>query len=533
MKASGIKLAVASHRTRTPALLMFALLAATLLSGNTYSRETQAANGPEPKPGIRMEICNNAIVTGNVRHVALSGNDATGDGSAAHPYRTLYRAVRDAVSNDTILVHGGTYQEPNEIRPRVPGVTIRSQPGEWAIIDRTQRDEEDSGIYFDVGSDYGVLTCIEVIGGYYVVSTETKWDWGDPNDRSGTSHLRIENTRLHGSYADVVKIKPNSDDILIRYNEIYGSGLGQPSNDCNAEGIDNVNGDRTLVAYNHIHDICSTGVYLKGGATDGVIEYNLVERTGGAGILLGFDTSPEYFDTTVNPEYYENIRGIARYNLVRDTGWAGIGFYASKDAQAYRNTILDAATIYHSPAYFGISYQDWDANAGRPPNLHPSFRRNIVVSPSVARDPALVDIRYAAYDLGGLSALVGNPDMADNCYYRQAGAAVFGDQRTDWSGDLATWQAHIQGDQGSYEGDPQLDANGQSLNPACAGRGYTWTSAALSGDVNADNDINTLDVVAVINHFLGIQTWPQADVNGDGLVNALDVVAVINLVLGI
>jgi len=54
-----------------------------------------------------------------------------------------------------------------------------------------------------------------------------------------------------------------------------------------------------------------------------------------------------------------------------------------------------------------------------------------------------------------------------------------------------------------------------------------------SGDVTGDGNVNALDVVAVINHFLGIQNWPRADVNGDGNVNALDVVAVINTVLGL
>jgi len=55
----------------------------------------------------------------------------------------------------------------------------------------------------------------------------------------------------------------------------------------------------------------------------------------------------------------------------------------------------------------------------------------------------------------------------------------------------------------------------------------------LAGDVNGDGAVNALDVVAVINQFLGLQTWPRADVNNDGAVNALDVVFVINKVLGL
>ncbi len=59
-----------------------------------------------------------------------------------------------------------------------------------------------------------------------------------------------------------------------------------------------------------------------------------------------------------------------------------------------------------------------------------------------------------------------------------------------------------------------------------------WVSTSpLPGDVNGDSSVNALDVVAVINHFLGFQLWPQADVTGDGTVNALDVVFVINQAL--
>ncbi len=64
---------------------------------------------------------------------------------------------------------------------------------------------------------------------------------------------------------------------------------------------------------------------------------------------------------------------------------------------------------------------------------------------------------------------------------------------------------------------------------------YAAVQAALPttipGDINGDGNLNALDVVAVINAALGLQTWPSADVNGDHVVNVLDVVAVINLVL--
>ena len=58
------------------------------------------------------------------------------------------------------------------------------------------------------------------------------------------------------------------------------------------------------------------------------------------------------------------------------------------------------------------------------------------------------------------------------------------------------------------------------------------------GDINCDGEIQTLDVLAVVNHILN--TVPlaggpleRADCNGDGQVNVLDVVGIVNVILGI
>lgn len=426
--------------------------------------------------GVDMDACAALTVPSGAIYVSTSGNDSSGDGSESNPYRTVNMALENVTANDTVVVRGGNYSEPERLRIYEPNVTLMSYPGEWAILDRTMHDEE-PGVYFHVGSDGGTLQCIEVMGGYYAFSTETKWDWGEA-DRSGASDITIKNTKLHDSDNDVVKIKPNSDNISIIGNEIYNSGQAQSPGDCNAEGIDNVNGDNTLVQDNYIHDTCSTGVYLKGGATDGIIEGNVIENPGAAGILVGFDTSPEYFDTDVNPDYYENIRGTVRNNLIIGAGWAGIGLYASKDAQIYNNTVVDSSGTYHSPIYFGVTFQDWVDYAGRPANINPTIRDN-VISQSSSLDAPIVSIRQTD-ELGGLSGLEGNPNMSGNCYYWAGGSAVFEDGRTqvdmggwygDWTGNLSEWQTHISGDSGSLETDPQLDSD-YKAHGACEGKGY-------------------------------------------------------------
>jgi hypothetical protein len=321
---------------------------------------------------------------------------------------------------------------------------------------------------------------VEVIGGFYAVALETKWDWGDPADRGGASNIIIEDCILHDSRYDVVKIKPNCNDVIIRYNEIYNSGMAfignPPTGEDNAEGIDNVNGDRMHVYGNYIHDICSNAIYAKGGATDVVIEDNRIEVAYGAGIMVGFDTSPEFFDMSVNSEYYENIGGIIRNNLIIDTGWEGIGLYASRDAEIYSNSLVNVANMnrYHSALYFGLSYQDWEDYAGRPSNTNCRIHHNIIIQPT-SYSLAMIEIRYS-HELGGLSALAGELSMECNCYYIEKGSAFFTDNRPDSTAERMTldeWQTHIRSEDGSLEINPNLNSEFLSEQPQCQGMGIS------------------------------------------------------------
>ena len=63
-------------------------------------------------------------------------------------------------------------------------------------------------------------------------------------------------------------------------------------------------------------------------------------------------------------------------------------------------------------------------------------------------------------------------------------------------------------------------------------------SSMIRGDVTDDEIVNILDVVAVINHILEIETitdpdalW-RSDCNGDGETNILDASGIVNVILG-
>ncbi len=407
-------------------------------------------------------------------YVSTTGNDTSGNGTIANPYRTIQYVLDNvAASGDTITLRGGTYHE--NVRIRNGNMSIRSKSDEWAVVQSVTNDEEKAvAVTFDVDSDGSLMQRVEVTGGYYYgIKFETKWDWGDPTDRSGACRVTLEDCRIHDTGNACIKVTPGCDDITIRRCEIYNSGRNAPGS---AEAIDNVNGDRMLVQQCHIHDITATGVYAKGGASGIVIERCRVENVDGAGILVGFDTSPEFFDTTVNPEYYENIDGTVRNCIVKDTAYAGIGLYAAKNARIINNTLVDVAREGHAGLYFGLTYQDWDPTAKRPPSLNPTIRNNIVVQ-SGSMNGTVTEIRYDD-ELGGMGALSGNPVMSNNRYYVESGTASFVDNRptSPFSGNLTQWQAHISGDAASTEGDPQFinaatDSYNLSVTSPCVDAG--------------------------------------------------------------
>ncbi|MCP4688042.1 MAG: right-handed parallel beta-helix repeat-containing protein, partial [Desulfobacterales bacterium] len=420
-------------------------------------------------------------------YVAPTGDDTTGAGSMDNPYRTIQHTLDNvAASGDAITLRAGTYNE--NIRIRMANITIQSMAGEWAVIEAPINDENKvTAVIFDVDSDGGALRRVEVIGGYwYGIKFNTKWDEGDPNDRSGACNITIEDCVIHDTGQACVKVTPGCDDITIRRCEIYNSGRRASSS---AEAIDNVNGDRMRVEECYIHDITATGLYAKGGADGTVIERCLVENCGEMGILLGFDTSPEFFDIAVNPDYYENIDGAVTNCVVVNTQYAGVGVYAAKNAKVYNNTLVDVAQSGQAGIYFGLTFQDWESGAGRPPSVNPIIRNNIVVQSSM--NPTVLEIKYDDEndELGALSGLDGMPVMSNNRYYVKGGAALFEDERSGYvfRDGLAQWQSHISGDAGSTEGDPGF------ADPASGDYHLTSSSACVDagtpdGAPSADYD---------------------------------------------
>ncbi|GEM_PF-1010594 len=397
-------------------------------------------------------------------YVSTTGND-NNNGTLSSPFRTISKAVSEASEGDTVYVREGTYSEAVRIRRRL---TLKTYNNEHVLIECPINDENiDTTLTIDVDADGTIIDGFEITGGYYYgIMLFTKWDWGEA-DRSGATNITIKNCNIHHTGRDCIKITPECDNMTIENCEIHHSGTRY---DGNAEGIDNVNSDNMVVRNCHIHDIATNGVYVKGGGTNAVIEKNIIENCGEGGVCIGFDTSPEYFDTNTNPDRYEAINSVVKNCLIVNTKYEGIGFYAAKNCGAYNNTLVNVAKNDHSAIYFGVALQDWEADSDpndgigyRPPSTNVEVKNNIVYQSSSISTPAVfIRTFYHEGDVGRVNGYDGMPKMDYNCYYFSGNTPTFTDRRPGHEIENATlsqWQLHINGENHSFVSDPKLDEN--------------------------------------------------------------------------
>ncbi|MGY0650260.1 right-handed parallel beta-helix repeat-containing protein [Luteimonas sp. A537] len=407
--------------------------------------------------------------------VSTEGSDAN-DGSRERPFRTVGHVLSPANylvgDGDTVTLRAPpgnrTYNEC-DVRLRVR-LVLRSHPGERAHIHCDIATPESVVVQVDPTASGSRISNLELSGGrVYGVMMQTNWYQGGPASEHGASNVVLEDLLIRDTGRDGIKITPKSDNVTIRRVEIRNTGAiyppGTPVDAMNADGIDNVNGSGMVVEDSHIHDVATTGLYFKGGAADVVVQRNRIENTGVAGILAGFDTSPEYLDPEVNPGWYESVRGVVRNNLVRNTGYSGIGLYAAKDALVANNTIVDAGRRGHAGLYFGIAFQDREAHAGRPPSVNPRLVNNLVLMDS----GHCVEIRHSL-EMGGLSALAGDPGTDYNAY---GDGCSFIDGRPGRGGlhlpvplPFARWQAGSGADAHSVSGGFRVDDAGRLVATA-------------------------------------------------------------------
>jgi PKD repeat protein len=354
-------------------------------------------------------------------YVSPTGSDDN-SGTFSQPVATPHRALALAQYGDWIYLRAGRYNVTRMVWIDKDNLTISSYPGESAAIIGSINDSSNLGRVINIAANNISLIGIEIQGGYeYCLKLESN---------RGTL---IRNCRIYGSGRDCVKMF-NADNATIEGCEIGPSGLRDPSN---AEGIDSVGSRGTLIRECFFHDIATNGLYLKGGAADCVVERNRVERTGGAGILLGQDTDLEFMRDGTQ---YEAINCIARNNVVVRAEGAGLGTYSGNNIRFENNTLYDVARTFHAGFYVVTNSRDV-------PSRQVLFKNNIVVVTST---------RPMSYIIKLSDSLT----CDSNIWYKPSGSYEFRRETAtsydSWSS-LAGWQSGMNADYKSLVTDPGLD----------------------------------------------------------------------------
>jgi hypothetical protein len=418
--------------------------------------------------------------------VAMNGDDWSA-GTVDQPFQTIRRALDAAQPGDTITLRNGVYE--GGVNIDIDNLTIRSMPGEWAIVESSlskYTDGHANSVFrynFDVNG--GRLENLEIAGGYYY--GVMFWDWWDSNFDAGSTHVgasgvTLDGVKVHDTGVDGIKITPAANDITILNSEIYNTGRRTKSS---ADGIDNNNGDRMIARGNYIHDVPGIGILTSGGTEDSLIEQNLVKDVGGAGIVNGFYTELEWIEPDANPGHFASIDTVVRNNIVVNAGQAGVGIYGALNAQVYNNTLVNPADDAQAPIQFG-GYEMWVSNTA------PSYEHIASVNPSVLNNvivtnpenlTRMVDIREGS--------ITGPLTLDYNQYHGTSTRGVlFIDRNLTGDGTpeqtFSQWKANYGYDTHSIVANPQLDSDWH-LTASSPAIGQAISLAGLTNDFDGNS----------------------------------------------
>ena len=170
--------------------------------------------------------------------------------------------------------------------------------------------------------------------------------------KAGGDYTTIRNSRLH-EFNAMIKGSRKSDgaaanDVLIEGNEFFNSTIRRTRNPVTF--IDVVGGDRWTVRSNLIADFgkargnrVSYGAFLKGGATAGVFERNLVicERDHAGGTRVGLSFGGGGTDVVA----LEHDRGVIRNNIIMNCDDVGIYLNRAGSTKVHNNTLFNTLGI--------------------------------------------------------------------------------------------------------------------------------------------------------------------------------------------
>jgi hypothetical protein len=248
----------------------------------------------------------------------VNGNDTTGDGSWARPYKTITKCLTEAVSgrHDSIVFDGrngaGSPVALDEQITISKDFVLLRAPGRDALLETSSAGDL---ITIDANG-------VEIDG--FKLQTHTTGNGNCITINAGKSFAKISNCWFARSRGDGINID-NSEHCLIRHNRFDDVGSGGSSK---AIRIKATSGEAkvNIIQDNIIRNTTGDGIYLEGGANsiNNVIDNNvIIGCIGGWGIqiLAGVVNT-----VVANNKLYNNadgnINNLASSGIFNNEQWA-------------------------------------------------------------------------------------------------------------------------------------------------------------------------------------------------------------------
>jgi hypothetical protein len=271
----------------------------------------------------------------SIIHVATNGNDSTGNGSAASPFRSISRALQAATPGTAIRIHPGTYSG----RINISGLSGTAQapiwiggaPGEARPVITSSSE----GIHL-TKVRYLILHDLEISNTpENAINCD---DGGEYNNMDAARYLIFRDLYIHdvntSGNEDGIKLS-GVNDYYILDCEITNCGNQYGS------GIDHVGCHNGIIAGNYLHGFSGTGITCKGGSENIHIRGNRLFDCGERAVNIGGSTDFAFFRpslSTTQPNY--EAKNIHVYSNLMKGSIAPIAFVGAINCSAVNNTVI-------------------------------------------------------------------------------------------------------------------------------------------------------------------------------------------------
>jgi hypothetical protein len=250
-----------------------------------------------------------------VHFVAVDGSDS-GPGTMARPWATINHAAEQAQAGDTIVVRGGSYVLPAQVRPRNSGrsdawITYVAYPGENPIFDAQQISYEslhqgdlDNGAFQIENVSYIRVANLKLINSHdagFTVRDSSNIDL-ITNSTNGTysSGIAVWDTNHEGKRTQKIRILGNT---ITRATTWDLAPADKPKPQEQPQEALSIGGAVDFkVAYNHVYDSEKEGIDIKETSKQGSVNHNFVDNLDRQGIYID-----AWFGELDNIEVFSNV----------------------------------------------------------------------------------------------------------------------------------------------------------------------------------------------------------------------------------